>query len=150
MRFFVPLFVVSIAAGAVVACSSSSTSTTSSGCAADPFSCATGTTCAAKDQSGTFACITSGKGAKGSSCNSVAGQPECGDGLTCVQQTAAAGECLSFCDPNDLSTHGCSAPALCRPASLVGTSNVFYVCYVQPDGGIPAPPDAGDSGASDG
>jgi len=142
MRFLSPLAFVIVGAGLTVAACSSSTSDTSSGCASDPFSCPAGQTCAAKDTTGAFACIPSGAGAKGSNCINTPGVTSCGDGLTCLQLSAAGGNCNSYCAPG--TTHVCGEGETCRQAGLQGTSTTFYVCI-----GSAAPPaDAGGTDAA--
>ena len=148
MRFFTSLLFVVVASGSsVVACaSSSSSSNPPPGCAADPFSCGAGTTCSAKDASGTFACLPSGGGAKFSACQNTLGVTMCGDGLVCLQQSAAGGQCSSYCEKGSTpgsSPHSCAVGETCRAAALVGTQNVFYLCT-----GGTAPVDAGGGDAA--
>ena len=119
------LFVVAAATSSVVACSSSSDSASS--CSSDPFSCGAGQTCSVKDTSGTFACLTSGAGAKGSACQNTIGSTTCGDGLVCFQQSAAGGNCTSYCQPGN-AAHGCAAGETCSAARILGTTETFYVC----------------------
>jgi hypothetical protein len=144
MRFIGSLLL--LAAGAVAtlaACSSSSSS--DNGCASNPFSCGAGTTCAPKDTSGAYACLPSGSGAKGSTCQNTPGSTTCGDGLTCLQQQASGGQCVAFCELGG--SHGCDEGETCRAAGLVGTSTVFYICY---GGTAPPPPaDAGSDASGD-
>jgi hypothetical protein len=128
--------VVGIGVTAVVACSSSTSD--SSGCAADPFSCAAGQTCAVKDTTGAFACLASGASAKGASCQNTPGTTTCGDDLVCFQQVASGGACTAYCDPTN-TAHGCAVTETCRGAALAGTSNIFYVCVTTvADAGTPA------------
>jgi hypothetical protein len=131
------VFVVGAAVSVLVACSSSSSSSANSDCSSDPFSCPAGQTCAAKDASGAFACLPSGGGAKGSSCQNTVGVTSCGDGLVCLQLSAAGGQCSSFCDAAG-TAHPCASGEQCRAAELQGTSKVFYVCA-----GGTTPADAG-------
>lgn len=143
MRFIAPLAFALVATGlSVVACSSSSDDASASGCASDPFSCPAGQTCAAKDTSGAFACIPSGSGAKGSSCLNTPGVTSCGDGLTCLQLSAAGGTCNSYCAPG--TTHVCGTGETCQQAALQGTTTTFFVCT----GGVAPTPDAGGSDAA--
>src|SRR4051812_45049326 len=144
MRFIGSLLLLGAGAVAVLAaCSSSSSSDT--GCASNPFSCGAGTTCAPKDTSGTYACLPSGSGTKGSACQNTPGSTTCGDGLTCFQSSAAGGQCLAYCDT--AGTHGCDTGETCRLAALLGTSTQFYICY---SGTAPPPPaDAGSDTGSD-
>ena len=140
MRSFTSLlFVFAAGISSIVACSSSSDDATS-GCASTPFTCAARQTCAPKSASGEFACLASGSGAKGSACTSTVGTTTCSDNLVCLQTTAAGGQCLPFCEPNN-AARGCAAGEQCRAAALQGTSSVFYVCV---GGTKPA-----DGGASD-
>jgi hypothetical protein len=111
---------------AAVACSSSSSSPPPP-CNTNPFECAKGTTCAVKDSKGNFDCLPSGSGTAGSACTNVAGSTTCGDGLICLQLTAAGGQCSPFCSPTD-ATHGCSGGAMCQEAALQSTVETFYVC----------------------
>lgn len=136
------LFAAGAALGLLAACSSSSSS--DNGCSSNPFQCAAGTVCAAKDTSGVYACLKSGSGTKGSTCQNTPGSTTCGDGLTCLQQSAAGGQCLPFCDPNG--SHGCESGEQCRGVIVAGTATTFYICY----GGTtpPAPPDGGTGDAA--
>lgn len=127
---------------AITACSSSSTTSAPEGCASNPFTCGAGQTCSVKDSSGTFACIASGSGTKGSPCLNTAGMTTCGDGLTCLQVTQSGGECTSYCEVGS-ATHGCAAGETCAAAALAGTSTVFHVCA----GGTPIMGD--DAGSKD-
>ena len=139
MRSYTSLLVLFVAGAATVLACSSSSSNASEGCASSPFSCAGGQTCAVKDSSGTFACLTSGAAKKGEPCVNTPGMTTCGDNLVCLQTTAAGGQCASFCESGS-TTHACATGEQCRAAALAGTSNIFYVCA----GGAPA-----DAGASD-
>ena len=137
MRFFTScLFVLAASVSTLVACSSSS-DTAEGGCASNPFSCAAGTTCSAKDATGVSACLTSGAGTKGSACQNTPGIATCGDGLLCLQQTAAGGQCVKYCESGS-ATRGCEAGEQCRGAAIQGTATVFYVCV-----GSAKPADAG-------
>lgn len=146
MRLFSSLLlVVVVGASALVACSSSS-DTTETGCAANPFSCAAGTTCSAKDGSGVSACLPSGAGTRGSACQNTPGVATCGDTLLCLQQSAAGGRCTAYCEAGS-TARGCQPGEQCRAAAIQGTTTVFYVCA----GGVAPPEDSGapDSGAAD-
>jgi hypothetical protein len=139
MRLLLSLvFVAAAAVSSVAACSSSSSSDSGS-CSSNPFTCGAGQTCSVKDQSGTFACLTSGTGTKGSACQNTVGVTTCGDGLVCLQLVQAGGTCASFCEPGN-TAHGCAAGETCAAAKLAGTSETFFVCA----GGAPA-----DAGATD-
>lgn len=124
----------------VVACSSSTSDSSTEGCASSPFTCGAGQTCSAKDATGAFACITSGSGAKGSSCVNTPGMTTCGDGLTCLQLTQSGGQCTNYCD----TTHVCAAGETCSAAGIAGTSTIFHVCT----GGTPVTADAGSKDAA--
>lgn len=134
------VFVAAVVTSSVVACSSSSSSDGPGSCSSEPFSCGAGQTCAVKDSSGTFACLTSGGGAKGSACQNIIGSTTCGDGLVCFQQTTAGGICSSYCEPGN-AARGCAAGEACSLAQIVGTTAKFYVCA----GGAPT----ADAGATD-
>lgn len=134
------LFLAATVTSSVVACSSSSDGASS--CSTDPFSCGAGQTCSVKDSSGTFACLTSGAGTKGSACQNTIGVTTCGDGLVCLQLVQAGGTCSSYCQPGN-AAHGCAAGETCTAAKLAGTTETFYVCA-----GGAAPADAGAKDAA--
>jgi len=139
MRFFTScVLVLTAGVSALLACSSSS-EPAESGCASNPFSCAAGTTCSAKDATGVSACLTSGAGAKGSTCLNTPGTATCGEGLLCLQQSATGGQCVSYCEAGN-AARGCASGETCRAAAIQGTSTVFHVCV----GSAPAQP--ADSG----
>lgn len=142
MRLSASLLCLVVAGGSAVMACSSSSSSADPGCATNPFTCAAGTTCSAADTSGTFACLPSGPGAKGSACTNTVGKTTCGDTLVCLQLSQAGGQCVRFCEngAGSGSAHACASGETCAPARLQGTSNVFYICA----GGL-APPDAGGS-----
>jgi len=148
MRIFASLVFLAtatVATAAFAAACSSSTSDSSSaeGCAANPFTCAAGQTCSAKDSTGAFACITSGGGAKGSACINTPGMTSCGDGLTCLQVVASGGQCTNYCEVGS-TTHGCAAGETCSAAGIAGTSTIFHVCT----GGTAVTADAGSKDAA--
>jgi hypothetical protein len=136
---FLAVATVATATG-VAACSSSTSDSPAGGCESNPFSCPAGQTCSAKDSSGAFACITSGSGAKGSTCINTPGMTTCGDGLTCLQIVASGGQCTDYCD----SAHACAAGETCTAAGIAGTSTIFHVC----NGGTPTTADAGSKDAA--
>lgn len=111
----------------VVACSSSTSDSSTEGCASNPFTCAAGQTCSAKDATGAFACIASGSGTKGSSCINTPGMTSCGDGLTCLQVMQSGGQCTNYCEVGS-TTHGCATGETCSAAGIQGTSTIFHVC----------------------
>ena len=77
------------------------------GCNTNPWSCTAGQTCSIANQGKTFACLDSGAGKIGESCKNTIDQPQCGDGMTCLQiQGQMTGVCSPFCDPTN-SAHAC-------------------------------------------
>jgi hypothetical protein len=139
MRTKASLFLVlltAIAAG--TACSStSSSSTPAPPCNENPWGCPAGQTCWPKDTTA-FVCLNSGPGKAGAACQNVPASPTCGDGLACLQTTAAGGTCTPYCSTTD-TAHTCTGGATCQTALLAGSSGPeFHVCY----GGAP-PGDAG-------
>ena len=119
------------------ACSSSSSSSPPTPCNENPFECAAGQTCWTKDGA-TFACVASGPGKYGDSCQPVAGAAPCGDGLVCLQTTNAGGKCAHFCSTTD-QAHACSS-GQCTAAAFGGPNGpITYVCA----GGSSGPADAG-------
>jgi hypothetical protein len=110
-----------------LACSSSSSSSPPP-CNEDPFQCPAGQTCWAKDAS-TFACLPSGAGQYGDSCQPVAGTGTAprGDGLVCVATTNAGGKCIHYCSPSG-TAHTCSS-GTCTAAAFGGPNGpLTYVC----------------------
>ena len=143
MRLLTSLLLSVLAVGSsVIACSSSSSSD-DGGCSTNPFTCPAGQTCAVKDASGTFACLPSGGGAKGSSCVNTPAMTMCGDNLVCLQLAGnSGGQCASYCEVTG-GAHPCAAGEQCSAARLQnGSSAIFYLCV-----GGAAPMD--DAGAGD-
>lgn len=107
------------------------------GCNDAPGSCEAGTTCWL-DANGDFACLPSGDGAQGASCEHWLGYPTCQDGLVCLQlQESTPGVCTSQCTPLSNTCGGapCAAFESAKGASL-------DVCWT--------PPGAGGGGAGGG
>ena len=149
MRIFASLVFLAAATAATAAfaaaCSSStSDASTTQGCASNPFTCAAGETCSVKDSTGAFACITSGSGAKGSSCLNTAGMTTCGDGLTCLQTMQSGGQCTNYCD----ATHACATGETCSAAAITGTSTILHVCTGGSSSSVDAGSDAGSKDAA--
>lgn len=104
------------------------------GCNADPWGCAAGQTCAIANQGKSFACLNSGAGKVGASCQSIIDQPQCGDGLLCFQVPgAAAGVCSPFCDPSD-PAHACPDSAACVSVQFPAVG-VTQICKIEGAGG---------------
>src|SRR6188508_3410260 len=99
MRFLLSVLLIVLAVGSsVIACSSSS-SADDGGCSTNPFTCPAGQTCAVKDANGTFACLPSGGGVKGTSCVNTPAMTMCGDGLVCLQLAGTtSGQCTPYCE----------------------------------------------------
>ena len=106
------------------ACSSSSSSS-SAPCNTQPFTCAAGTTCWPADNAADFACLKSGGGKAGDTCQNTPSTATCGDGLMCLQLTTTEGHCVPYCD----TAHVCPTGQACTAAQLVGTSVITHVCF---------------------
>lgn len=119
---------------------SSATSSSPAPCNEDPFQCPSGQTCWTTDAK-TFACIPSGSGQYGESCQPVAGpgSAPCADGLLCLATTNAGGKCVHYCEPSG-TAHAC-ASGTCTAAAIGSASGpITHVCA----GGAPSgPADAG-------
>ncbi len=146
MRPFKLIATLFAAGCAVAACSSSSSSSSADDvCPANLFGCPAGQSCWAKDNTFAFACIPSGTGTKGSTCQSTVGVAACGEGLACLQlQGASTGTCVPYCQPGSTG-RGCEAGEQCAQALLQGAKTVLNVCV-----GSAAPvSDAGADAATD-
>ena len=101
------------------------------GCNTNPWSCTAGQTCAIAKEGTLFACLNSGAGKIGESCQNIIDQPQCSDGLTCFQlQGQMMGVCSPFCDPSN-SAHACPSSAPCVNVQF-GSAGTAKLC--QPDG----------------
>lgn len=141
---FIGLFAAAI--GLLAACSSTSGGSSTTPCNENPFECTSGQTCWPKDAVPTFACLNSGPGKKGDSCQNTPGSATCGDGLACLQLASAGGTCVAYCDSTN-TAHACASGETCTLAYLGGPSGPqLHLCV----GGSPPHNDAGtDSGAAD-
>lgn len=155
-----------LAGAAAVGCSSNSSSNAADSGAAKPCnenggSCPDGQTCWPQSAS-TFACLNAGAGKAGDSCQNSPGTPTCGHGLACLQQAAAGGTCVPYCDPTN-PAEACPSGAQCTTAVLGGASGPSFDVCVGPmsvdggsDGGsssggsdAASSSDGGEAGASD-
>lgn len=107
---------------AIVACSSSK----STPCNQNPWECPAGQTCWPSSPT-SFACLNSGPGQIGSTCQDSEGIATCGDGLACLTTSAASGTCTPYCSNTDPS-HACPGGAACATATLIGSTTTFQVC----------------------
>lgn len=94
-------------------------------CYEDPLACDDGTVCAFDDEDGkSMTCLPAGKGAKGDACKNVAGTPECGAELVCLQLKGSdSGTCTPYCDGAD----DCSGGLECAQITTDG-GNRFFAC----------------------
>jgi hypothetical protein len=108
-----------------------------SNCYPNAFACAPGLTCWAHDNE-TAQCMNAGSGLSGDTCEPVFDQPACGYDLVCLWPPSwAHGECVAYCDPNDLQAHGCVSPSVCQSTRIAGSGISYFAC-IPPNG-----PDAG-------
>ncbi len=108
-----------------------------SNCDPNPFACAPGLTCWVQDTEHAV-CMNGGSGLAGDLCDPVIGTPSCGYDLVCIEfQGWPRGECVAYCDPNDLQAHGCVSPSVCEMTRIAGSGISYYAC-IPPHG-----PDAG-------
>jgi len=63
----------------------------------------------------------------------------------CLQTSASAGTCASYCDNTD-SSHGCSGGLSCQTAELLAGGAQFHICA---GASVAAGDDAGPSGGAD-
>lgn len=117
-------------------------------CADDPFLCPAGQTCWPTSTAGTFACLDSAAGvAVGSTCSNIVGQPSCGDGQLCFQQSSATpGYCAAYCSPTD-PAHACAAGSACATITL--GSGQTHAC-ISTNGAAGAGGGAGSDGGDEG
>lgn len=94
-------------------------------CYQNPLGCEEGTTCSFDDEDGkSMSCLPAGEKKAGDGCKNVAGAPECGEGLVCIQLAGAdSGTCKRYCDgPSD-----CSGGDECAKITT-SAGRRFYAC----------------------
>jgi len=94
-------------------------------CHQDPLACDEGTTCGFDDEDGaSMSCLPAGAGKAGDTCKNVAGKPECGEGLVCLQLKGSdQGACTKFCDGEG----DCSGSNECAQVATDG-GRKFFAC----------------------
>jgi hypothetical protein len=95
--------------------------------------------------------LNSGAGKAGDGCQSIYGEPECGDGLACLSTTNGQGVCTPFCDPSN-PAHACPGNAMCEPAEFAMGGAVVHLCAVaatQNDAGAEGGAQDGGDAAAD-
>jgi len=147
------LLLVAASLAAVAASCSSSTNSAPPQCNSNPWQCPTGQTCWITDKTPTYACLNSGTGKQGDSCESYVSQPGCSDALFCFQQDPTVpGACEPFCDPNN-PAHACPASSVCNQVYFNGNQTqtaLVYVCIpgVSDGGSDASPPQDGAADTS--